>query len=103
MQIGSAYGRSIEIVDRRRMSRAVYPILSRLRAEHGLSERDLDNVVAATAEGYSFPANLDIDSPLSSMAPPSQQDTMRQALTESWSTERFNAELDAQFGRKRSH
>jgi ectoine hydroxylase-related dioxygenase (phytanoyl-CoA dioxygenase family) len=103
MQVGSAYGRSIEIVDRRRMSKAVYPILSQLQTEHGLNERDLDNVVAATAEGYPFPANLDIDSPLSGMAPQSQQDIMRQALAENWSSERFNAQLIAQFERKRSH
>ena len=40
----------------------------------------MDNVVAATAEGYPFPANLDLDAPVGGMAPPSQQDVMRQAL-----------------------
>lgn len=103
MQIGSAYGRSIEIVDRLRISRAVYPFLSRVAAERELSPREIDNVVAATAEGYPFPANLDIDSPLSGMAPPSQQDLMRRALDEGWDADRFDAELDAQAGRKRSH
>ncbi len=103
MQIGSAYGRSIEIVDRLRMSKAVYARLCTLSDSGEITVRDADNVIAATAEGYPFPANLDIDSPLSGMAPPSQQDVMRQALTERWSAERFAQALDDQAGRKRSH
>ena len=102
MQIGSAYGRSIEIVDRQRMSQAVYPVLLRLQKQSGLGSRDIDNAVAATAEGYPFPANLDIDSPLSGMAPPSQQDLMRQALSENWSVEKFNTALADQMDRKRT-
>ena len=103
MQIGSAYGRSIEIVDRSRITRAVYPHLKALADGGALGPREVDNVVAATAEGYPFPANLDIDSPLSGMAPPSQQDVMRQALAEGWSEDRLRAEIEAQDGRKRSH
>ena len=103
MQVGSAYGRSIEIVDRLRVSKAVYPELLRLAADGALTAREIDNVVAATAEGYPFPANLDIDSPLTGMAPPSQQDVMRQALAEGWTPERFTTALDGQAARKRSH
>lgn len=102
MQIGSAYGRSIEIVDRARMAKALFPSLACL-ADGTLSEFEVDTVVAATAEGYPFPANLDIDSPLSGMAPPSQQDIMRQALVDGWDAERFGREIDAQTNRKRSH
>ncbi len=103
MQIGSGYGRSIEIVDRARMSKALYPRLLSLKQSGALSDRDIDNVVQATAEGYPFPVNLDIDSPLSGMAPPSQQDLLREALNEAWSTERFVDAIDAQTARKRSH
>ena len=103
MQVGSAYGRSIEIVDRLRISKAVYASLLRLVDDGSLTAREADNVIAATAEGYSFPANLDIDSPLSGMAPPSQQDVMRQALAEGWTAERFAQTLDEQIARKRSH
>lgn len=103
MQIGSAYGRSIEIVDRLRVAKAVYADLARLAADGVLSAREVDNVVAASAEGYPFPANLDIESPLSGMAPPSQQDVLRQALGEGWPAERLAGELDAQQERKRSH
>lgn len=103
MQIGSAYGRSIEIVDRTRLSRQVYPSLSRMAADGTLTPAEVQCVIAATAEGYPYPANLDIDSPLSGMAPPSQQDVMRQALAEGWDTGRFDDALSVQNGRKRSH
>lgn len=103
LQIGSAYGRSIEIVDRARLSRAVYQALLDLQSSGALTAREVDAVVAATAEGYPFPANLDIDSPLSGMAPPSQQDILRQALAEGWTQDRLAGELGAQSDRKRSH
>ncbi|MGH1483839.1 MAG: phytanoyl-CoA dioxygenase family protein [Geminicoccales bacterium] len=103
MQIGSGYGRSIEIVDRTRMSRMLYPTLARLKADGALKQDEIDNVIAACAEGYPFPANLDIDSPLSGMAPESQQELMRRALNEGWDAERFERELQEQADRKRSH
>jgi len=103
MQIGSGYGRSIEIVDRARMSKALYPRLLSLKQCGALSDREIGNVVQATAEGYPFPVNLDIDSPLSGMAPVSQQDLMREALKEAWSAERFAKAIEAQVARKRSH
>ena len=103
MQIGSAYGRSIEIVDRSRITLAVYDDLAKLLKTGAITERDADNVVAATAEGYSFPANLDIDSPLSGMAPPSQQDVLRQALAQGWTRARLEQSIADQNGRKISH
>lgn len=103
LQVGSAYGRSIEIVDRSRITRAAYADLARLLRDGSLTAREADNVVAATAEGYPFPANLDINSPLSGMAPPSQQDLLRQALAEGWTAERLDQAIAEQNGRKRSH
>jgi ectoine hydroxylase-related dioxygenase (phytanoyl-CoA dioxygenase family) len=103
MQIGSGYGRSIEIVDRARMCRKLYTTLAGMKASGVLDADEIENVVTGTAEGYPFPANLDIDSPLTGMAPPSQQDLLRQALGEGWPEDRFLSELDAQLGRKRSH
>lgn len=103
MQIGSAYGRSIEIVDRSRITLAVYDDLLNLFRSREISAREADNIVAATAEGYPFPANLDIDSPLSGMAPPSQQDVLRQALAEGWPKAQLAQAIAEQNGRKRSH
>ena len=103
LQVGSGYGRSIEIVDRTRMSLALYPTLLAFKTSGKLDARGVENVVRACAEGYPFPANLDIDSPLSGMAPPSQQDVMREALAEAWPHQRFEQAINEQQARKRSH
>lgn len=103
MQVGSAYGRSIEIVDRCRITLAVYDDLKRLLDTGTITKREADNVVAATAEGYPFRANLDIDSPLTGMAPQSQQDVLRQALAENWDLAKLRQVTKEQNERKRSH
>lgn len=103
MQIGSAYGRSIEIVDRYRITLAVYNDLKQLLQTRDITKREADNVVAATAEGYPFPANLDIDSPLTGMAPQSQQDILRQALAENWDLVKLKQVMTEQNDRRRSH
>ncbi|MDG4667737.1 phytanoyl-CoA dioxygenase family protein [Mycobacterium sp. 236(2023)] len=79
MQISSPFGRAMEAMDRTAMVRAVYPSLRAMKAA-GRSQRDIENAVVATAEGYAFPTNLDSDQPLGSLAPPSQVDTVLDAL-----------------------
>ncbi len=37
-------------------------------------------MIAASAEGYPFPTNLDSDPPVDGLAPPSQADVVRRAL-----------------------
>ena len=103
MQIGSGYGRSIEIVDRARMTRHIYPSMLAMLKDGRLSGRALETLIAATAEGYPFPCNLDIDSPLSGMAPPSQQDILRQALTEQWEPPRLEQAINDHVARRVSH
>ncbi len=103
MQIGSGYGRSTELLDRTRMCLAIYPALSEMKKKREIDPIGLDCVINACAEGYAFPVNLDLDSPLGGMAPPSQQDILREALDEDWSAERFADEVTAQAARKRTH
>jgi hypothetical protein len=74
-----------------------------MRNSGRLSEHNIENVIAATTEGYPFPCNLDIDSPLSGMAPPSQQDILRQALKERWPQVKLDQVIDAYMARKVSH
>ncbi|MBU6439042.1 MAG: phytanoyl-CoA dioxygenase family protein [Betaproteobacteria bacterium] len=85
LQVSSAFGRAMEVLDRRRMCEAVYPALRGARDAGGLSEAGLDAVIAACAEGYAFPTHLDRDPPLQGLAPASQQDLLRQALEQNWS------------------
>jgi hypothetical protein len=81
LQISSPFGRAMESLDRTAMVRAVYPALRAMQVA-GRSEREIRNVVNATAEGYAFPTNLDRDQPIGSLAPPSQVDTVLTALTD---------------------
>ena len=91
LQISSAFGRSIESVDRSAMVRALYPIL----LNSHLTPREKSNVVAASAEGYAFPTNLDRDPPVGGLIPGSVAERMEAALAENMSIEDFNTMIDA--------
>ncbi|MET7889936.1 phytanoyl-CoA dioxygenase family protein [Streptomyces mirabilis] len=101
LQISSAFGRAMESVDREAMANALFPVLLRRKSE-GVSEDWLRRVIAATAEGYPFPTNLDLDPPVDGLAPPSQADTLRQAVAEDWDPERLRQELQAAAKRRQS-
>ncbi len=100
LQVSSAFGRAMESVDRLKMSLRLYPALKGLLADNALTAAEADNAIAACAEGYSFPTNLDRDPPKGGMAPKTQQDLMRQALKENWQPDMFVNELEAQAWKK---
>ncbi|MEU4237578.1 phytanoyl-CoA dioxygenase family protein [Actinoplanes sp. NPDC026619] len=75
LQVSSAFGRAMEKVDRAAMVRALYPVLQTYAGS-------VENVIAASAEGYAFPANLDVDQPIDGLAPPTQASRLRKALAE---------------------
>ena len=102
LQISSAFGRAMETVDRQQMANAVYPVLRRRKAE-GAAQAWLANVVAASAEWYSFPTNLDLDPPVYGMAPPSQAETVWRALREDASPDWLRRELLAGAARRESN
>jgi ectoine hydroxylase-related dioxygenase (phytanoyl-CoA dioxygenase family) len=97
-QVSSAYGRAMETVDRTRMVKALYPAL----LAGGLNPGQIAGAIAACAEGYPFPTNLDRDPPLGGMAPKSQARLVAEALAEGWAPERLNAALDAQAAKRLS-
>jgi ectoine hydroxylase-related dioxygenase (phytanoyl-CoA dioxygenase family) len=100
LQVSSAYGRAMESVDRTRMSAALYPVLRAGRASGRFAAEEISNVVAACAEGYSFPTNLDRDPPIGGLAPKTQQALMREALAEDWEPARFEEALQEQARRR---
>ncbi|MBV8105133.1 MAG: phytanoyl-CoA dioxygenase family protein [Hyphomicrobiales bacterium] len=100
LQVSSAFGRAMESVDRLKMSLRLYPALKRLLADKAIAAAAADNAVAASAEGYSFPTNLDRDPPIGGMAPKSQQDLMRRALKENWTADAFAKAAEAQAWRR---
>jgi ectoine hydroxylase-related dioxygenase (phytanoyl-CoA dioxygenase family) len=93
LQISSAFGRAMETVDRVAMMTALYPVLRTFGGS-------VDNVIAASAEGYAFPTNLDRDQPIGGLAPQTQADLIRQALAEGWDAATVERALRAQDQRR---
>ncbi|WP_370228788.1 phytanoyl-CoA dioxygenase family protein [Cognatishimia sp.] len=102
LQISSAFGRAMETVDRPAMCLAAYDSLRAAWNEKTLSEAQLDATLAATAEGYSFPTNLDNDPPVGGLAPQTQQALLKEAISEGWSKEAFTRALQAQSARQKA-
>lgn len=94
LQVSSAFGRAMEQVDRTRMCRALFPVL-RSRHAAGEAHADLRAVVAASAEGYAFPTNLDRDQPIGGLAPQTQAELLWRAVTEQWADAALDEALDA--------
>ena len=89
LQISSAFGKPMETVNREKMVLALYPSLLK-RVEQGeLDEEGMQAVIAMSADGYSFPTNLDTDPPLHGMAPQTGQQLLELALRERWEVGRF--------------
>jgi ectoine hydroxylase-related dioxygenase (phytanoyl-CoA dioxygenase family) len=100
LQVSSAFGRAMESVDRQKMSGVLYPALLRLLAEGRIETQAADYAIAACAEGYSFPTNLDRDPPLGGLAPKTQAALFREALDARWSGDEFTEALAAQADKK---
>lgn len=100
LQVSSAFGRAMESIDRHRVSLAIYPALQAALADGRLDEAAADRVVAASAEGYPFPTNLDLDPPIGGLAPASQADHVREALRDSATVAQLEETLTAYAGRR---
>jgi ectoine hydroxylase-related dioxygenase (phytanoyl-CoA dioxygenase family) len=95
VQISSAFGRPMESIDRYAMIEAVYPALVQYKKEVGFSQRTLDDTIAALADGYSFPTNLDSDPPIGGKAPETAQQMLAIALEQDWIPDRLKSALVA--------
>jgi ectoine hydroxylase-related dioxygenase (phytanoyl-CoA dioxygenase family) len=96
LQVSSAFGRAMETVDRTAMCLALFDTL------RDRDEAAVRNVVAASAEGYAFPTNLDRDQPIGGLAPQTQAELVPQAVAGRWDSAKFTAELYAQRDRRRA-
>lgn len=101
-QVSSAYGRAMETVDRTAMCKALYPVLRAGKRDGTLTDAQIACAVASSAEGYSFPTNLDRDPPLGGMAPKSQAKLVHEALAGDWEPATLGKALDAQAEKKLS-
>jgi len=98
LQVSSAFGRAMESVNRLEMCRKLYPALIELGND--LVDAERRAAIAACAEGYSFPTNLDTDPPVDGLAPETQAAIMERALSEGWSAADACAALDARAARQ---
>ncbi|WP_299862338.1 phytanoyl-CoA dioxygenase family protein [uncultured Hoeflea sp.] len=94
LQVSSAFGRTMETIDRTQMCKALYPHALKARQSGALNRSELAAAIAATAEGYSFPTNLDRDPPVGGLAPETQQAYFLRALSENVGVAEFGAQLD---------
>ena len=94
LQVSSAFGRAMETIDRKKMCFFTYPIAQQHYAEKSLNINEIKAAVAATAEGYSFPTNLDKDPPKGGLAPETQQTFFMRALEENMKEDEFKTKLD---------
>ncbi len=94
LQVSSAFGRAMETIDRDRMCRLLFSHAVQAKADNRLTTAELSAAVAATAEGYSFPTNLDLDPPINGLAPETQAALFHRALLEGINEENFGRTLD---------
>ena len=100
LQISSAFGRSLENIDRIGMCKTAFSHL--LDAWSSMSNAEFNAILASTAEGYPFPTNLDTDPPVGGLAPKSQKEFLKEAVQEGADANTFFAKLDALLERQRA-
>ena len=93
VQISSAFGRPMEMVNRHAMIEKVYPALLERVKQAIISPRTIEDTIAALADGYAFPTNLDSNPPSPDNASLTPQNIMHQALREHWSLEQVKRKL----------
>ncbi|BCF82440.1 phytanoyl-CoA dioxygenase [Rhodococcus qingshengii] len=98
LQVSSAFGRALGTIDREALVNAIYPALLAL-SEAG-SDEAVRCAVAASAEGYAFPTNLDRDQPIDGLTPQTQAELVTEAVRERISPDRLADLLKAQSERR---
>ena len=100
LQVSSAFGRAMETIDRAKMCVLTYPIAAKYFEDQSLSISEIKAAIAATAEGYSFPTNLDNDPPVGGLAPETQQALFLRALESKIAKAEFERQLKLMESRK---
>jgi ectoine hydroxylase-related dioxygenase (phytanoyl-CoA dioxygenase family) len=102
LQVSSAFGRTMETIDRRKMCKLTYPTATNHLDKKTLSFSEIKAAIAATAEGYPFPTNLDNDPPKGGLAPETQQAFFIRALENKMDKVEFENQLTAMANRKKT-
>lgn len=93
LQISSAFGKPMEMIDSIPLVERTWASLVERYKQEGMNE-EIRAFISNVAEGYPFPTNLDRRVPESAgMAPQSEQDLLIKGLAEGWDTTKVMAEL----------
>jgi ectoine hydroxylase-related dioxygenase (phytanoyl-CoA dioxygenase family) len=93
LQISSAFGKPMEMIDSLPLVERTWEALRDKHQKDGLTD-ELRAFVSNVAEGYPFPTNLDRRVPeTAGMAPDSEQDLLMKGLKEGWDRDRVMVEL----------
>jgi ectoine hydroxylase-related dioxygenase (phytanoyl-CoA dioxygenase family) len=102
IQVSSAFGRPMETINHFAMIKSVYAELSKRHQSGDLSQRLKMDTIAALANGYTFPTNLDSDPPIAGNAPRNQQSLVTEALDSHWPWEQLEETLKAHSNRQQA-
>ena len=93
IQVSSAFGKTMETIDSLPLIDKTYDLVKAKHQAEGMSA-EVDAFIRAVGEGYPFPTNLDRRPPApGGMAPESEQDVLRRALSQGWEHDRVMEEL----------
>jgi hypothetical protein len=76
------------------MTKLIYRVLLERKKSHLLRKDELHTIGASVIDGYSFPTNLDLDSPMEGSVTETAWAFMDLALREEWPVDRFNKYLN---------
>ena len=101
LQVSSAFGKTMESVNRTKMTKLIYKALVD-KIKGGLIRlNDTRAVWTTIIDGYSFPTNLDLDAPTHSLVSENILDLVEKAMFEKWNVKKFNRYLDDLEDRKK--
>lgn len=93
LQISSCFGKPMETVNLYEISKALYPTLL-TKWQSDLTELEKSALLSAICDGYSFPSNLDTDSPIGGMAPLTHAQLTKEALDNAWSLSDYSYAIE---------
>lgn len=97
IQVSSAFSKPMETIDRCKLMRITYAPLIKEVERQNVSTDELQSILAAVADGYAFPTNLDKVQPIGGTAPESSFALMKKAINEKWNTTQFDAAVRNHF------
>ena len=92
----------METVDLAKLSSTLFDNLSVHWQSGTLNELEKNAILTASADGYSFPTNLDTDAPVGELAPQTMKQLLKSVLDKGESKQQYQEALLAQYERRKA-